>query len=178
MEPEQIRRPVTARARLIASFGALAAACGAFAADVPISLADIARTGDLVCELNLSGPRATSVARNPDVMLVYDQVRAGSSAARVISSRKAGARTVKLYAGQTGLHLVEDVTGSVIVTTLLNCEAYDRSGGRCVRFAAVNTWHFDQSVHQDPDTAFRRLPATSYVGFCDAWHMNGPGREN
>jgi hypothetical protein len=152
---------------------ALAAGCGAWAAEVPVSLADVARTGDLVCELKATSARA-STARAADIMLVFDQVRAGSGMARVFLSGKPGARTVRLYAGQTGLNLVEDLSGSVSVTTLLGCERQERSGGRCIRFAAVHTWHFDQGVHHDPDTAFRRLPVASYAGFCEAWHMKQP----
>ena len=176
MEPEQTGRRIAARARLIAAGSALLAACAAAADEAPLSVGDIVRTGDLVCELSSSTARTRTVRRNPDVLLIYDQVRVKSGAARVVSSRKAGGRPVKVYAGETGLHLVEDVTGSVIVTTLLNCEARDASAERCVRFAAVNAWHFDQSVHRNPDTAFRRLPGTSYVGFCEAWHMEEPRR--
>jgi hypothetical protein len=176
MEPGQTGRRIAARARLIALGSALLAASAAAASEVPISLGDIARTGDLVCELTSSAPRIRTVRRGPDLLLVFDQVRLKNGVARVVSSRRAGGRPVKVYAGETGLHLVEDVTGSFIVTTLLGCEARDASARRCVRFAAVNAWHFDHSVHRTPDTAFRRLPGTSYAGFCEAWHMEEPKR--
>ena len=105
------------------------------------------------------------------MLLVFDRVGVESGVARLISSKRAGAHNVKIYAGETGLHLVEDVSGSVIVTTLLGCQESAKDGGRCLRFPAVNAWHFDQSVHLDPDAAFRKLPGTSYRGFCEAWNM-------
>ena len=108
-------------------------------------------------------------------MLIYDHVSAKSGSARVVSSHSSGSHEVKVYAGQTGLHLVQDVSGSVIVTTLTGCEARSRSG-RCQRYSTVNAWHFDQSVHRYPDRAFRRLPGTSYSGYCEAWTMDDPVR--
>jgi hypothetical protein len=173
MEPEQILAGFAACARLIPAV-ALASAGAAWAAEAAPSLADMARTGDLVCELH-SGSRAATGGR-PDLLLVFDQVATSGLEARVVSSNKAGADTVKVYAGETGVHLVQDLTGSVVVTTLLNCEARERSAGRCVRYAAVHAWHFDPAVHRDPDTAFRRLPGTSYAGHCEAWHMEAPRR--
>lgn len=136
-----------------------------------VALAELARTGDLICELRASGP----LGRRPsaEMLLIIDGVSTKQAKARTFSSRRAGAHAVQIYAGETGVHLVEDVTGSVIVTTLLNCEARSKSG-RCQRYAAVNAWHFDQSVHRDPDKAFRRLPGTSYSGYCDAWRMEEP----
>ena len=76
-----------------------------------------------------------------------------------------------MYSGETGLHLVEDVNGSVVVTSLTACDAREGSSTRCIRYSAINAWHFDRTVHRDPDAAFRRLPGTSYSGHCEAWHM-------
>ena len=84
-----------------------------------------------------------------------------------------------MYSSETGLHLVEDVNGSVVVTSLTSCDAREgrsedarsQDSGRCLRYSAVNAWHFDRKVHLDPDGAFRRLPGTSFTGHCEAWHM-------
>jgi hypothetical protein len=137
------------------------------------AMAELLRTGDLICELRASGPY--SRGRFADRLLIVDHVADKRGQARVVSSRRAGAHGVKVYAGETGVHLVEDLNGSVIVTTLTGCESRARSG-RCQRYSTVNAWHFDQSVHRDPDRAFRRLPGTSYSGTCDAWRMEDPVR--
>ncbi len=138
----------------------------------PARLAQVGRSGNLVCEFQQSGQ--TRVKRTPDLVLFVEQNRSDSpGTARLVSSRTSGAREVRLYQGGTGVHLVEDVASSVRVTTLLSCEINAGEGEkrRCLRYAAVNAWHFDTSVRTDPDQAFRRLPGTSYHGFCEAWHM-------
>jgi hypothetical protein len=139
-----------------------------------VGMSELRRTGDLICELYRSGASARR-GRAPDVLLVFDSVASRAGSARVVSSRRVGAHGVRVYAGETGLHLVEDLNGSVVVTTLLGCEARSRSG-RCQRYTTVNAWHFDQSVHVNPDKAFRRLPGTSYTGYCEAWYMEDPVR--
>lgn len=135
-------------------------------------LDQVERTGDLICEFHKSGdPR---VKRSPDLMLIVEQNRGTvPGTARLMSSRTGGAREARLYAGDTGVHLVENVASSVRVTTLLSCEneSGDGSKRRCTRYAAVNAWHFDESVRRNPDAAFRKLPGTSYHGFCEAWHV-------
>jgi hypothetical protein len=141
-------------------------------ADIPIRYADIARTGDMICELTASGTASRRPRRGPDLLMIFDSLGAGSGIGRVVSSRTVGAREVRMYSSETGLHLVEDVNGSVIVTSLLGCDAREPNSSRCVRYTAVNAWHFDQTVHRDPDGAFRRLPGTSYAGHCEAWYMN------
>ena len=42
-----------------------------------------------------------------------------------------------------------------------------------MRYRALNSWHFDTSVHRDPDKAFARLGTSSYHGSCEPWHLNG-----
>src|SRR5437868_5215130 len=116
----------------VAALSALAGLCAvacwpAIAADAP-ALAELQRTGDLICELRASGPYPPR--RFSDLLLIYDHVSTGTGTARVVSSRRVGSHEVKVYAGQTGLHLVEDVSGSVIVTTLTGREARARTG-RC-----------------------------------------------
>lgn len=149
------------------------AAIGASAsAGEPARLAQVERTGNLVCEFQKSGQ--ARARRTPDMMLFIEQDRPlETGTARIVSSGSSGAREVRVYQGDTGVHLVESVSSSVRVTTLLSCESEAGEGDRrrCQRYAAVNTWHFDSSVRIDPDKAFRRLPGTSYHGFCEAWHM-------
>lgn len=158
--------------RIAAILMPFAFAQAALAAEDTVTLADFARTGDLICELRKSGNPPKPQRSKTDLLLVVDEVGSKSGAARVVSSNKSGARAVKIYAGDTGVHLVEDVLQSVVVTTLLGCEARANPGARCRRYGAVIAWHFDRSVHHDPDKAFRRLPGTSYAGFCEPWHMD------
>ena len=151
---------------------AFAAIAASASAGETARLAQVERSGDLVCEFNKSGE--TRVKRSPDLMLIVEQNRGTvPGTARLVSSKSSGAREARLYAGDTGVHLVENVASSVRVTTLLSCENESGEGNkrRCTRYAAVNAWHFDDSVRRDPDAAFRKLPGTSYHGFCDAWHM-------
>ncbi|MFM9969631.1 MAG: hypothetical protein ACKVQK_14675 [Burkholderiales bacterium] len=136
------------------------------------TLAEFSRTGDLICDMRISGSPAPVGRPRSDLMLIVDEVGAKQGAARVVSSRTVGGREVRVYSGETGVHLVEDVNDSVKVTTLLGCELRAR-GGRCLRYAAVMAWHFDRGVHLNADAAFRRLPGTSYAGTCEAWRMDG-----
>ncbi len=136
------------------------------------TLAEFSRTGDLICDMRSSGSAARNGRPRSDLMLIVDEVDAKAGAARVVSSRNVGGRGVRVYSGETGVHLVEDINDSVKVTTLLGCELRSRDG-RCLRYAAVMAWHFDRSVHLNPDSAFRRLPGTSYAGTCEAWKMDG-----
>ncbi len=134
-----------------------------------LGMADLQRTGDLICDLYKSGPYARR-SRSPDMLLIFDRVGVVAGTARVFSSRKVGAQPVRIYAGATGLHFVQDLNGSVIVTTLLGCNQRS-AAGRCTRYSTVNAWHFDERVHRHPDIVFRQLPGTSYSGACEAWYM-------
>ena len=136
------------------------------------TLAEFSRTGDLICDMRASGAPPRTGRPRSDLMLIVDEVGAKAGAARVVSSRNIGGRGVRVYSGATGVHLVEDINDSVKVTTLLGCELRSRDG-RCLRYAAVMAWHFDRSVHINPDSAFHRLPGTSYAGTCEAWKMDG-----
>lgn len=135
-----------------------------------VTLTEFSRTGDLLCHLRASGD-GNGEGRRGGLMLVIDEVGSSRGAARMVSSGGVGGKPVKVYAGETGVHLVQDVNGSVKVTTLIDCESR-ASAGRCLRFSAVQAWHFDRGVHQDPDAAFRKLPGTSYAGTCEAWRMD------
>lgn len=129
---------------------------------------------EVICEFNKAGA-AASRARYPDMLMVIENIEASGDRARIVSSRSVGAKPVRVYATGTGVHFVQDVSESVIVTTVLACDQWRvNKGGKavCRRFAAVNAWHFDQSVHRDPDRAFLRLPGTSYAGFCEPWNLD------
>ena len=163
--------PSTPLRRALPVLAVTAIAASASAGDTA-RLAQVERSGDLVCEFSKSGE--TRAKRSPDLMLIVEQNRGTMpGTARLVSSKSSGAREARLYAGDTGVHLVENVASSVRVTTLLSCENESGEGNkrRCTRYAAVNAWHFDDSVRRDPDAAFRKLPGTSYHGFCEAWHM-------
>jgi hypothetical protein len=127
---------------------------------------------DLICELfPLGVPRRRS---SRALMLFIENVTADAQGARLVSSNTAGSRPVQVYSGDTGVHLVEDIASSVKVTSLLSCEAWKNAGDtrKCVRFEAVSTWHFDTSVHRNPDQAFLRLGTTSYRGSCEPWRLD------
>jgi len=147
----------------------------AFGGDEAATLAEFSNTGDLICDMRISGSPPRSGWPRSDLMLIVDEVGAKNGEARVVSSRSVGGRGVRVYSGDTGVHLVEDINDSVMVTTLLGCELRARDG-RCLRYAAVIAWHFDRSVHVNPDNAFRRLPGTSYAGTCEAWNMESSRR--
>jgi hypothetical protein len=142
--------------------------------DAQVSVADLLRSGDLICDLFKSGPYARRT-RTPDMLLIFDRVATDRGTARMVSSRTVGAQPVRIYGGTTGVHLVQDLNGSVVVTTLVACESRS-AAGRCLRYSAVNAWHFDQRVHRHPDRVFRQLPGTSYSGACEPWHMEDARR--
>jgi len=73
------------------------------------------------------------------------------------------------------LRFAQDVEASVVVTTVAGCEKWGRKGGEelCVRYRALNSWHFDTTVHRDPDRAYARLGTSSYYGSCEPWYLNG-----
>ena len=107
------------------------------------------------------------------MFMALEAVSRTERSARSTSTGKVGARALKIYEGEAGLHFVEDRDASVEVTTLLACSLWKRKGGRllCTRYDAVNAWHFDASVHRDPDRAFHRVGASSYRGTCEPWQM-------
>ena len=129
---------------------------------------------EVICEFKKTGV-VRSQGRDPDMLMVIENIEAAPNRARIVSSRSVGAIPVRVYASATGVHFVQDLSDSVIVTTVLACDEWkvNKNGKAvCRRFAAVNAWHFDQSVHLNPDRAFLRLPGTSYAGFCEPWNLD------
>jgi len=161
---------------IAAAVGALLIAGHACAA---VPLEQLIEARDLVCDFYNVGDWATAEARfalrdRADMLMVIENIRSDPETARVIHSRATGKRGLKRYVGETGVHFVEDQHDSVVVTTLLACEDWKQKRGRevCARYSAQNAWHFDRSVHLDPDKAFRNLAAGSYRGVCEPWNPN------
>lgn len=131
---------------------------------------------DVICSFHKSGPNSL-VARAPErddgLMVIIEGIGVDPGSASVISSRSVGAKPARVYAPGDRVHFVEDVNDSVIVTTMLDCQTWsDRGNARtCARYEAVVTWHFDRSVHVDPDRSFLALPGNSYAGHCEPWNL-------
>ena len=107
------------------------------------------------------------------MLMVIENIRSDPDSARAVQTRSTGAHPLRRYAGETGVHFVEDLQGSVVVTTLLACEDRRRKSGRevCIRYSAASAWHFDSRVHRDPDAAFRRVPS-GMRGVCEPWNTD------
>ena len=156
---------------------ALAASGHLYAHDV---LDDLIEARDLICEFNITG-RPRSVLRRMvegerfDMLLVIEAIDPASGKARAVSSKQAGAKSLRYYRTASAVHFVQDLETSVVVTTVSGCENWGRKGDAdlCVRYKALNSWHFDTSVHRDPDKSFDRLGTSSYYGFCEPWYLNG-----
>jgi hypothetical protein len=153
----------------------LAAICAQASAAVAVD--QLVEARDIVCEFYNVDDWATAEARfvmrdRSDLLMVIANIRRDPDSARVVSSGIPGARHLQRYDGDTGVHFVEDREESVVVTTLLACEDWKTKRGRevCARYSAVNAWHFDTSVHQDADKAFRKLSGSSYRGVCEPWN--------
>lgn len=104
-----------------------------------------------------------------ELLLYFEEVDVSRHRARTISTRLAGSRDVTVLRGKTGVHFVDNVAGSVNVTTVFACQAWEFRGGKdtCWKFSAANIWHFDFSVYSDPDAAFEKYKADASYGFCD-----------
>ncbi len=145
-------------------------------ASAAVQLEQLIEARDPVCDFYNVDDGAAAEARfalrdRSDMLMVIENIRSDPETARVIHSRATGKRGLRRYVGETGVHFVEDQHGSVVVTTLLACEDWKQKRGRevCARYSAQNAWHFDTTVHRDPDKAFRNLAAGSYRGVCEPW---------
>ena len=135
---------------------------------------------DLICEFHNTGVprsllRGLLGGEHFDMLLVIEAIDPDSGRARAVSSRQTGAKSLRYYKTGSAVHFVQDVAASVVVTTVTGCEKWGRKGGEalCVRYRALNSWHFDTSVHRDPDKAFAKLGTSSYHGSCEPWYLNG-----
>ena len=125
------------------------------------------RARDLVCEMK---PGAQAGGRS--LMIFIESMETGK--ARMVSTGTAGSRPVEVFTGDTGVHLVEEVASSVRVTSVLSCLVWKRSiePAKCVRYEAVNRWHFDTSVRLNPDQSFLKLGKNSWAGWCEPWRLD------
>ena len=160
---------------LALALGAVAPACLA----APEGLDDALQAKELICEFNSGYTRvelADLIRGRPPVelMLVYERIDPKENKAQVVSTRNPGRKPVSARSTQRGVHLIENVNASVMVTTLTQCAGWRVKGGVeiCVRFAARHAWHFDTLVHVDPDASFDRQPRGAYAGYCEPWNVD------
>ncbi len=133
-------------------------------------LNEVVKARDLICEMRTSGTPPRDTPRN--LMLFLENVE--MQRARMVTSATIGTRPVRVYSGDTGVHFVEDVHASVKVTSILSCMRWNTSskGRQCVRYEAVNRWHFDNSVHRNADQSYLSVAENSYTGWCEPWRID------
>jgi hypothetical protein len=144
------------------------------------ALDDLVEARDLICEFRITGMPSSLLRRmvegeRVDMLLVIEGIDPGSGQARAVSSKQVGRKSLRYYKTASAVHFVQDLATSVVVTTVNACEKWGRKGGEelCVRYRALNSWHFDTSVHRDPDKVFGNLGTSSYHGWCEPWYLNG-----
>ena len=156
----------------------------ALAAPAPASahdaLNDLIEARDLICEFHITGQPRSVLRRMVegerfDMLLVIEAIDPGTGKARAVSNKQSGAKSLRYYKTGSAVHFVQDLATSVVVTTVNGCEKWGRKGDAelCVRYKALNSWHFDTSVHRDPDKVFDKLGTSSYYGSCEPWYLNG-----
>ncbi len=167
------------RIRFIAAgfVAALAAPGSLYAHD---TLEGVIEAKDLICQFHNTGAprsmlRQMVEGERFDMLQVIEGIDPASGRARSVSSNRVGTKGLRYYKTATAVHFVQDLGESVVVTTLTGCEKWGQKGGEalCVRYRALNSWHFDVSVHRDPDAAFGKLGTSSYYGSCEPWYLNG-----
>jgi hypothetical protein len=156
---------------------ALAAPGSLFAGDI---LDGVIEAKDLICQFHNTGvPRSLLrqlvEGESFDMLLVIEAIDPASGHARSVSSKQTGSKSLRYYKTGNAVHFVQDLGDSVVVTTITGCEKWGQKGGDelCVRYRALNSWHFDTSVHRDPDRVFGKLGTSSYHGSCEPWYLNG-----
>ena len=108
-------------------------------------------------------------ALEPDFLVHYAGMNRDRTRARVVSTRDAGSREVVVVRTDKAVHFVAHAAGLYMVTTVFGCNERDlrRDARRCISFGAVNSRHFDASVHWQPDQVFERDRHLASHGFCD-----------
>jgi hypothetical protein len=144
------------------------------------ALDDLIKAKDLICEFHITGAPSSMLRRMVegerfDMLLVIEAIDPGSGEARSVSSRQVGRKNLRYYKTRNAVHFVQDLATSVVVTTVNGCEKWGSKEGEelCVRYRALNSWHFDTSVHREPDKVFDKLGTSSYYGSCEPWYLNG-----
>ena len=143
-------------------------------------LDDLIEARDLICEFHITG-RPRSILRRMvegerfDMLLVIEGIDPVTGKARAVSSRQTGAKSLRYYKTGSAVHFVQDLATSVVVTTVSGCDKWGRKDDTelCMRYKALNSWHFDTSVHREPDKVLDKLGTSSYDGACEPWHLNG-----
>lgn len=100
----------------------------------------------------------------------FQAVRDGR--ARQISTRVAGARSVRVLDGGKYLHFVDHAAGLYVLTTVYGCLHHDPRTGVCVTYGATQSRHFDARALTDPDAVYEALRDRSDPGFCDHSFVN------
>jgi len=144
------------------------------------SLDGVIEAKDLICQFHNAGAprsmlRQMLEGEHFDMLQVIEAIDQSSGRARSVSSKQVGTKDLRYYKTGKAVHFVQDLGESVVVTTIMGCEKWGRKQEEklCVRYRALNSWHFDTSVHRDPDAAFARLGTSSYDGSCEPWYLNG-----
>jgi hypothetical protein len=103
-----------------------------------------------------------------DVLVYYGGMNRERTRARVLSTRRAGSREVVVVRTDKAIHSVDHAAGLFMVTRVFGCNRRDKTGARrCLSYGAVNSRHFDASVHWQPDSVFERYRHLASHGFCD-----------
>ena len=164
------------------SRAAFAATCIAIAAPLATGaslpeLDQLIEARDLICHFRKAGASpAPFPRRGPefDMMQVIEKIDAVAKTARSVSTSSVGRKSLSVYRTDTRVHFVQRLERSVVVTTVEACETWRTKRGieSCTRYRALNAWHFDQTVHLDPDASFLKLPGVSYTGHCEPWYLD------
>lgn len=102
-----------------------------------------------------------------DSLTHFQRIDPARGVARAISTRKAGAREVRVAREGRYLHFIDHIAGMYVLTTVHSCLARDDRSGVCVTYGASQVRHFDSRVTLDPDRVFEALRADADTGFCD-----------
>lgn len=143
---------------------------------------DLVNATAIHCEFFASvRPADAPIARtdsSPEVLVHYAGMNRSRTRARVVSTRRAGSREVTVVRTDRAVHFVDHAAGVFNVTTVFGCNERDwrTNARRCVSFGAVNSRHFDASVHWQPDEVFERYRHLASHGFCDHSHFTVTGR--
>jgi hypothetical protein len=114
-------------------------------------------------------PAVRPADARPEVLVHYAGMNREGTRARVVSTRRAGARDVIVIRTEKAVHFVDHAAGVYAVTTVFGCNERDlrATSGRCLSYGAVNSRHFDPSVRWQPDNVFERDRHLASHGFCD-----------
>ena len=134
---------------------------------------DLVNANAIHCEFfSAAGSPSYPIGRTdptPDFLVHYAGMNRDRTRARAVSTRGAGSREVIVVRTDKAVHFVAHAAGVYMVTTIFGCSERDlrTSARKCISFDAVNSRHFDASVHWQPDHVFERDRHLASHGFCD-----------